>query len=101
MVPAPSGRSRNRLWADKTDLKELFNPGGRNIMTTGTVTRLVEDRGFGFIGNNSGKDVFFHYTQLDGIKFQTLKEGQYVCYRVGLGAKGFEAKDIKLYKATV
>ena len=70
-------------------------------MTTGTVRRLVEDRGFGFIGNNSGKDIFFHYSQLDGIKFQTLKEGQYVCYRVGLGAKGFEAKDIKLYKASV
>jgi cold shock protein len=70
-------------------------------MTTGTVTRLVEDRGFGFIGNNSGKDVFFHYTQLDGINFQTLKEGQYVLYRVGLGVKGFEAKDIKPFKATV
>ena len=49
-------------------------------MTTGTVTRLVEDRGFGFIGSSSGKDVFFHYTQLDGIDFQALKEGQNVCY---------------------
>jgi cold shock protein len=67
-------------------------------MTTGTVRLLVEDRGFGFIGNNCGKDVFFHYTQLDGIKFQALKEGQNVLYRVGLGAKGFEAKDIKLYR---
>jgi CspA family cold shock protein len=66
-------------------------------MTTGTVRRLVENRGFGFIGNESGKDIFFHYTQLDGIKFQTLREGQNVCYRVGLGAKGLEAKDVKLY----
>jgi CspA family cold shock protein len=69
-------------------------------MTTGTVRRLVEDRGFGFIGNNSGKDIFFHYSQLDGIKFQTLREGQNVCYRVGLGAKGFEARDIRLNKET-
>jgi CspA family cold shock protein len=68
-------------------------------MTTGTVTRLVVDRGFGFIGNSTGKDIFFHYTQLDGIKFQALKEGQNVSYRVGLGAKGFEAKDVKLYKS--
>ena len=67
-------------------------------MTTGTVRRLVEDRGFGFIGNNSGKDIFFHYTQLDGIKFQTLREGQNVSYRVGLGSKGFEARDIKLFQ---
>ncbi len=100
MVPVPSGRSRNRLWADKIEPVPVFLEGGR-IMTTGTVRLLVEDRGFGFIGNNSGKDVFFHYTQLDGIKFQTLKEGQYVCYRVGLGAKGFEAKDVKPYKAAV
>jgi CspA family cold shock protein len=67
-------------------------------MTTGTVRRLVEDRGFGFIDNHSGQDIFFHYTQLDGIKFQALREGQNVCYRVGLGAKGFEARDIKLDK---
>jgi CspA family cold shock protein len=70
-------------------------------MTTGTVRRLVENRGFGFIGNNSGKDIFFHYSQLNGIKFQTLREGQYVSYRVGIGAKGFEARDIKPYKRPV
>ena len=99
MVPVPSGRSRNRPWADKKGPVGSKPWKGGTTMTTGTVRRLVEDRGFGFIGNNSGKDVFFHYSQLDGIKFQTLKEGQYVCYRVGLGAKGFEAKDIKLYKA--
>jgi CspA family cold shock protein len=67
-------------------------------MTTGTVRRLVEDRGFGFIGDASGKDIFFHYTQLDGINFQALREGQSVCYRVGLGAKGLEARNIKLNK---
>ncbi len=69
-------------------------------MTTGTVRRLVENRGFGFIGDGRGRDIFFHYTQLDGIKFQTLKEGQYVTYRVGLGTKGFEARDVRPYKAT-
>lgn len=65
-------------------------------MTTGTVTRLVVDKGFGFIGNSSGKDIFFHYTQLDGVAIQALREGQNVSYKVGLGAKGFEARDIKL-----
>jgi CspA family cold shock protein len=97
MAPVPSGRSKNRLWENNLELVAAFLERGRT-MTTGTVRLLVEDRGFGFIGNNTGKDVFFHYTQLDGIKFQTLKEGQNVLYRVGLGAKGFEAKDIKLYR---
>jgi CspA family cold shock protein len=70
-------------------------------MTTGTLKRVVEGRGFGFIGNPSGKDVFFHYTQLDGVDFEALKEGQNVSYRLGLGAKGFEAKDIRPYKGNL
>ena len=69
-------------------------------MTIGTVRRLVEDRGFGFIGDNSGQDIFFHYSQLEGINFQMLREGQNVSYRVGLGAKGFEARDIRLNEKT-
>jgi cold shock protein len=97
MVPVPSGRRKNQLWANNPEMVAPFLEGGRT-MTSGTVRLLVEDRGFGFIGNNNGKDIFFHYTQLDGIKFQTLKEGQNVLYRVGLGAKGFEAKDIKPYR---
>ena len=99
MVPALSGRSRNRRWANRVQGGK--SPGGGTSVTTGTVTRLVEDRGFGFIGSSSGKDVFFHYTQLDGIDFQALKEGQNVCYRVGLGAKGFEAKEIRPFKGNL
>ena len=69
-------------------------------MTTGVVRRLIEDRGFGFVSNSSGKDIFFHYSQLDGIKFNSLHEGQSVSYRVGLGVKGFEARDIRLSSPT-
>lgn len=67
-------------------------------MTTGVVRRLVGARGYGFVSSNAGKDIFFHYSQLQGIKFQSLKEGQSVSYKVGLGAKGLIAKDIKLCK---
>jgi CspA family cold shock protein len=67
-------------------------------MTTGTVRRVVEHHGYGFLGNNSGKDIFFHYSQLDGVKMETLKEGQNVTYKVGLGNKGLEARDIRLLK---
>lgn len=69
-------------------------------MTTGVVRHLVGGRGFGFIGRNGGKDIFFHYTQLQDVKFQTLREGQNVSYKVGLGAKGFVAKDVKLCKSS-
>jgi len=67
-------------------------------MTNGVVRRLVGEHGYGFVSNNTGRDIFFHYSQLEGIKFQSLREGQSVSYKVGLGAKGFVAKDVKVSK---
>jgi CspA family cold shock protein len=66
-------------------------------MTTGVVKHLVDDYGYGFVSSNSGKDIFFHYSQLEGINFQSLKKGQGVSYKVGLGEKGLVAKEIKPY----
>jgi CspA family cold shock protein len=68
-------------------------------MTNGIITLVDGERGYGFVSNNSGKDIFFHYSELYGVKFQTLKKGQSVCYRVGLGDKGFIARDIRLIRA--
>jgi CspA family cold shock protein len=67
-------------------------------MTNGVVRRLVGEHGYGFVSSNAGRDIFFHYSQLEGIKFQSLREGQNVSYKVGLGAKGFVAKDVKVSK---
>lgn len=66
-------------------------------MSNGVIRLLNGERGYGFVSNNSGRDIFFHYSQVQGVEFQTLKKGQSVRYRVGLGDKGFVAKDIKLY----
>ncbi|OGO23835.1 MAG: hypothetical protein A2144_09360 [Chloroflexi bacterium RBG_16_50_9] len=65
-------------------------------MSVGTICRLVKEHGYGFITSNGGKDIFFHYTHLDGIDFPLLREGQSVSFKIGLGSKGFEAIDIKL-----
>ena len=64
-------------------------------MTTGVVRCLVGGHGYGFVSSNAGKDIFFHYSQLQGIKFQSLREGQSLSYKVGLGEKGFVAKEVK------
>ena len=69
-------------------------------MTQGVIRLLVEERGFGFVSNDSGKDIFFHHSELEGVKFKRLKEGQLVSYRVGLGEKGLVAKEIKLCKTS-
>jgi CspA family cold shock protein len=66
------------------------------VMSVGVICRLVKEHGYGFIASNSGKDIFFHYTQLQGIEFPLLREGQSVSFKIGLGAKGFEAVDVKL-----
>ncbi len=65
-------------------------------MSNGVIRLLDGERGYGFVSNHSGKDIFFHYSQLQGVKFQALKKGQNVSYKVGLGDKGFVAKDVKL-----
>ncbi|OGO19984.1 MAG: hypothetical protein A2144_15010 [Chloroflexi bacterium RBG_16_50_9] len=65
-------------------------------MSSGTIRTLIKDHGFGFIASNGGRDIFFHYSQLEGVNFNLLREGQPVNYKIGLGSKGFEAMYVKL-----
>jgi len=67
------------------------------MSSNGVIRCVVRERGFGFIaGHDGGKDIFFHQSQLQGIDFGTLREGQSVNYKVGLSSKGLEAMDVKL-----
>ena len=45
---------------------------------TGSIARLVGDRGFGFIRDQRGQDVFFHATSVEGAAFDELHQGQRV-----------------------
>lgn len=49
-------------------------------MATGTIKKLVSDRGFGFIQQADGPDLFFHRTAVSGTSFDQLSEGQAVTY---------------------
>jgi cold shock protein len=60
--------------------------------TNGTVTRLLADKGFGFIKGESGTEYFFHRSSCDG--FDTLREGQRVSFTPGQGAKGPRAENV-------
>jgi len=64
-------------------------------MSTGTISCLVRTRGFGFIRCASGQEVFFHRSQVQGAPFELLAPGQSAVFRVGLGAKGLQAVDVK------
>lgn len=64
-------------------------------MATGTVKWFNESKGFGFITQESGEDVFVHYTAILGEGFRTLKEGSRVQFEVERGPKGLQAKNVK------
>jgi CspA family cold shock protein len=62
--------------------------------TTGTVKWFNESKGFGFIEQESGPDVFAHFSNISGDGFKTLAEGQKVEFTVTQGQKGPQAEDI-------
>lgn len=62
--------------------------------TTGTVKWFNETKGFGFIAQDSGPDIFAHFSQIQGDGFKTLAEGQKVEFTVTDGAKGPQAENI-------
>lgn len=62
--------------------------------TTGTVKWFNEAKGFGFIEQASGPDVFVHFSAISGSGFKTLTEGQQVSFTVTQGQKGPQAENV-------
>jgi CspA family cold shock protein len=60
----------------------------------GTVKWFNESKGFGFIAQPSGPDVFAHFSAIQGSGFKTLAEGQKVQFTVTQGQKGLQAENI-------
>ena len=52
------------------------------------------DKGFGFIATDTGEDVFFHMSALNGVQFDELNEGQSVSFEIGQGPKGPRAENV-------
>ena len=67
--------------------------GGSMIMK-GVVRRFNNQRGFGFISDADGNDVFVHYTGINGEGFKSLEEGQEVEFDVVQGEKGPQAVNV-------
>jgi CspA family cold shock protein len=65
-------------------------------MATGTVKWFNDSKGFGFITPaDGGKDLFAHFSAIQGQGFKTLKEGQHVSFDVTTGPKGQQASNIR------
>ena len=63
-------------------------------MLTGTVKWFNEAKGFGFIEQEAGKDVFVHYSAIGGQGFRSLTDGERVRFGVETGKKGLTAVDV-------
>ncbi|MGB5218458.1 MAG: cold-shock protein [Smithella sp.] len=64
-------------------------------MSEGKVKWFNESKGFGFIENEEGGDVFVHFSSIQGEGFKTLNEGQRVSFDVAQGKKGQEATNVR------
>jgi CspA family cold shock protein len=64
-------------------------------MTTGTIKKVVADRGFGFIQADDGKEYFFHRSNLGGsLNFDSLSGGEKVTFEVEANPKGPRAANV-------
>ena len=64
-------------------------------MARGTVKWFNEAKGFGFISQEGGEDVFVHYSAITGDGFRTLTEGEQVEFEVTTGPKGLQAGNVR------
>jgi CspA family cold shock protein len=64
-------------------------------MAQGTVKWFNADKGYGFIAQDGGGDVFVHFSEIQGAGFRSLEEGQRVKFEVGQGAKGAQATAVR------
>lgn len=64
-------------------------------MPIGTVKWFDCKKGFGFIVNDEGRDVFVHYTSIEGDGFRSLKDGEQVDYEAIESDRGLSARGVK------
>ena len=66
----------------------------REVQMTGRVKWFNDQKGFGFIEVDGGKDVFVHHSAIQGEGFKSLKEGDEVEFEVSQGPKGLQASNV-------
>jgi CspA family cold shock protein len=69
--------------------KEVF------VMAEGTVKWFNDQKGFGFIEQDGGADIFVHHSAIDMSGFKSLAEGDRVSFNVGQGKKGPAAENVR------
>lgn len=68
-------------------------------MASGKVKWFDNKKGFGFIADDSGKDIFVHYSQIQGQGYKTLAEGEMVHFELIESDKGLKAQNVERAQA--
>lgn len=69
-------------------------------MASGKVKWFDNKKGFGFIAQDSGQDVFVHHTSINGTGFKTLNEGENVTFEIVTSDKGLKAQNVQRASAS-
>lgn len=64
----------------------------------GVITRIIDDKGYGFISGEDKRNIFFHTNDLIDVEFEKLNPGDVVQYKVIENEKGFNALEVKVVK---
>ena len=98
---ARGGRGGDHARSPRADRGASATRRSAPVVTAGDGTRMQgavkwfnESKGFGFIQDDSGEDVFVHFSAIQGDGFRTLQEGERVEYDVVPGAKGKQAANV-------
>ena len=88
------------FWADyagttKNNAQIIEQKEGEVEMAEGTVKWFNDAKGFGFISQDDGPDVFVHFSQIQGDGFKTLNEGDRVSFDVTDGQKGPQSSNVQ------
>jgi CspA family cold shock protein len=97
LVPSPvdpTGTQPSR-WTASDRNRTGFGREERIPVITGTVKWFNEAKGFGFIAQSEGEDVFVHYSAIEGDGFKSLADGDQVTFEVTRGPKGLAATNVR------
>jgi CspA family cold shock protein len=78
-----------------TELKKQEVSGESTQMVNGMVKWFNDSKGFGFLEQENGEDVFCHFSAIAGEGFKSLAEGDRVTFEITRGPKGLQAANVR------